>query len=163
MAGKRRPDLGSRRVPRVKLISVLLVTMLSSCALLNQSMNLKDPEVAVTDFAVTDVTMEDVAVNLLLNIKNPNQVALKLDQISYALNFSGNMVTEGIIDKGLTVPAVGEGNITIPLKFKYGSLGNVLSSIMKNTYSKDYELSGTAKFGLFSIPFRKKGEVQFNK
>lgn len=147
----------------MKLLSVLFFLLSSSCAMLNQGMNLKDPEVNVTDFSVTDVTMEDVAVNLLLNVKNPNAVALKLDQISYALNFSGNQVTEGIIDKGLNIPAAGEGNVVIPLKFKYGSFGNVLSSIMKNTYSKDYELIGSAKFGLFSIPFRKKGEVQFNK
>ncbi len=147
----------------MKILILVLALILSSCSTLEKSMHLKDPEVVVTDFAVTDVTMEDVAVNLLLNIKNPNNVALKLDQISYALNFSGNPVTTGIMDKGLNIPAAGEGNLIIPLKFKHSSLGNVLSSIMKNTYSKDYELNGTAKIGIFSIPFSKKGEVQFNK
>ena len=29
--------------------------------------------------------------------------------------------------------------------------------------SKDYEVHGSAKLGLFSIPFSKKGEVEFNK
>lgn len=147
----------------MKYLGLLLILMLSSCAYMNQGLNLKDPEVVVTDFNVTDVGVEDVAVNLLLNIKNPNQVALKLDEVSYALNFSGNSVTEGVFNKGINIPAAGEGKLVIPLKFKYGSVGNILSSIMKNTYSKDYELNGTAKFGIFSIPFRKTGEVQFTK
>jgi LEA14-like dessication related protein len=151
------------RVARVKFVTLFLLAVLSSCAVVNQGLNLKDPEVVVTDFAVTDVSVEDVAVNLLLNIKNPNQVALKLDEVSYALDFSGNSVTEGVFDKGINIPAAGEGNLVIPLKFKYGSLNNILSSIMKNTYSKEYELTGSAKFGVFRIPFRKKGEVQFTK
>ena len=147
----------------MKLAGLLLFFVLSSCAVMNQGLSLKDPEVVVTDFAVTDVSVEDVAVNLLLNIKNPNQVALKLDEVSYALDFSGNSVTEGVFDKGINIPASGEGNLVIPLRFKYGSINNILSSIMKNTYSKEYELTGTAKFGIFKVPFRKKGEVNFTK
>ena len=141
--------------------AVVLALLLSSCATLTQS--LKDPEVKIVDFNVTDVGVEDVAVNVMMNIKNPNNVALKLDQITYSLNFSGNNVTEGVVNKGLEVPASGENTISIPLKFKYGSIGNILSSLMKNTYTKDYELHGTAKMGMFSIPFSKKGEVEFNK
>ena len=145
----------------MKLVAVLLFAVLSSCAYLTQ--DLKDPEVAVTDFTVTDVSVEEVAIDLHLNVKNSNPVALKVDQISYALNFSGKSVTEGIFDKGVNIPAAGENTVLIPLRFKYSSLGNILSSLLKNTYTKDYELSGTAKIGIFSIPFRKKGEVNFNK
>ena len=145
----------------MKLAAVLLFAVLSSCAYLTK--DLKDQEVAVTDFTVTDVSVEDVAIDLHLKVKNPNPVALKVDQISYALTFSGKSVTEGVFDKGVNIPASGENSILIPLRFKYGSLGNILSSLLKNTYTKDYELSGTAKIGIFSIPFRKKGEVNFNK
>ena len=56
------------RVARVKFLSFLLIFVLSSCAVMQEGLNLKDPEVVVTDFVVTDVSVQDVAVNLLLNM-----------------------------------------------------------------------------------------------
>lgn len=153
--------MGPRGSPRVKLIALLFLALLTSCAVMNQQ--LKNPEVTVTDFNVTDVSVEEVAVNLHLNVKNPNPVALKANRINYALSFSGNNVTEGVFDQGINVPASGENTLMIPLKFKYSSLGNLLSSLLKNTYTKDYELTGSADFGFFSIPFKKTGQVEFNK
>ncbi len=146
-------------------LSVLIFVLAginSGCSSLTKDL-LKDPEVKVTDFQVTGVSLEDVSVNLLLNVKNPNPIPVKLDQVQYTLNFSGEKVTEGSLDKGLDIPASGENTVSMPLKFKYSSVGNIISSLLKNTFTKEYELNGTAKMGIFNVPFSKKGEVKFTK
>lgn len=144
------------------LLAVTAAIVLSSCSSLTKDL-LKDPEVKVTDFKVTNVTLEDVAISVQMNIKNPNPIPLKLDQVTYALKFSGEQVTEGVFDQGVNIPASGENSVTVPLKFKYSSVGNLISSLFKNTFTKEYELNGAAKLGIFSIPFNQKGEVKFNK
>jgi LEA14-like dessication related protein len=147
----------------VKLVLALTASLvLSSCASLTQDL-LKDPEVKVIDFKLTNVTLEDVSVAVKMNIKNPNAIPLKLDEVSYSLKFSGNDVTEGNFKEGVNIPASGQNDVTVPLKFKYSSVSNVISSLFNNTFSKDYEIAGTAKLGIFLIPFNKKGEVKFTK
>ncbi len=120
---------------------------------------LKDPEVKVVDFSIKEVTLSDISIDVKVNVKNPNAVALNLDQLSYDLSFSGEHVTEGTLKQGMKVPASGANDILVPVKFKYKSLGNLLSGLMGKGLSKEYELKGTAMLGIFSIPFSKKGEI----
>jgi LEA14-like dessication related protein len=144
------------------LLSVLAVVVFSSCANMTQGL-LKDPEVSILDFKLSGITSEDVSMDLQLNVKNPNPIPLALDEVTYSLNFSGEKVTEGTFNKGVNIPAIGEGKVTIPLKFKFNSVGNLLSGFINRKFTKEYELSGAAKVGLFSIPFIKKGEVNLAK
>ncbi|MEQ1723715.1 MAG: LEA type 2 family protein [Pseudobdellovibrio sp.] len=106
-------------------LALTLSLLLSSCAYLTKDL-LKDPEVNVIDFKVTNVTLEDVSVAVKMNIKNPNAIPLKLDEVSYALKFSGNDVTEGNFKDGVSIPASGQNDVTVPLKFKYSSVGSVI-------------------------------------
>lgn len=147
---------------KIFLAFLTAVLALTSCSSLTKEI-LKDPEVKVIDFKVTNVTLEDVAIAVQMNIKNPNPVPLKLDEVTYSLKFSGEKVTEGIFEDGVNVPASGENNVTVPFKFKYSSLGNLVTSLFNNTFTREYELDGSAKLGIFSVPFHQKGEVRFNK
>jgi LEA14-like dessication related protein len=143
-------------------IFVVSTVFLFSCASLTEGL-LKDPEVKVVDFTLQDISIEDVALNLKVNVNNPNPIPLNLDQINYELKFSGEKVTEGIFSKGISIPASGSNEVMIPLKFKYSSVGNILAGIFKNSYSREYELSGSAKLGIISVPFTKKGELSLRK
>lgn len=134
---------------------------MSACSTLSGV--LKDPEVKIKEFKLAGITSEGVNIDLGLNVKNPNPVALKLDQVEYALNVSGEKVTEGVFDKGVNIPAGGEGTVYIPLKFQFTSVGNLLSGLINRSFEKDYELTGSAKLGIFSIPFVQKGTIDLNK
>lgn len=139
-----------------------LSTVVVSCAALTKDL-LKDPEVKVLDFAVKKVTMDSVSVDLKLNINNPNPVPLQVSEVGYNLKFSGQNVTEGVFDKGINIPANGANDLVLPLTFKYNAVQSLVSGYLNKTLSREYELSGSAKVGIFSIPFTKKGEVQLNK
>lgn len=146
----------------MKISMVLALLALSSCAGLTGSL-LKDPEVNISNFKLTDITAKDVSIDLVLDVNNPNPIPLNLDSVDYSLNLSGEKVTEGTMSKGVSIPASGKGQVTVPLKFAYNSVGSLLSGIMNRNFKKEYELTGTAKVGLFSIPFTKKGEVNLTK
>ncbi len=145
-----------------KKIFLVFILFISSCAILTKDL-LKDPEVKIVDFAVTNINAESVSVNLKLNVNNPNPVSLKLTQVGYNLKLSGLQVTEGVFDKGVDIPATGANDVIIPLTFKYNAIGSLINSFLKKTITKEYELVGSVNVGFFSIPFNKKGEINFQK
>lgn len=145
----------------LKVILVFSGLLMAACS--TMSGLVKDPEVRVAEFKLAGINSEGVNIDLGVNVKNPNQVPLKLDEIEYALNIAGEKVTEGVFDKGVNIPAMGEGTVFIPLKFNFTSVGNLLSGFMNRSFVKDYELTGSAKLGIFSIPFNQKGTIDLNK
>lgn len=139
---------------------IFVVTVMVSCSSLTKNL-LKDPEVSVVGLNVSEVTGQDALVNVKLNVKNPNPVPLRLGTVTYALTVSGQDVTEGVFKNGIDIPSQGENVVVIPLRFKYNTVGNLVSGILKGTLTKEYELKGSAQMGLFSIPFTQKGELEF--
>ncbi len=146
----------------LKLSMVLALLVFSSCANLTGSL-LKDPEVSITNFKLTDITAKSVSMDLILDVSNPNPIPLNLDSVNYALHLSGEKVSEGTMDQGVKIPALGKGQVTVPVTFAYNSVGSLLSGLMNHSFKKEYELTGSAKVGIFSIPFTKKGEVNLTK
>lgn len=130
----------------------------SGCALLTK--DLKDPEVKFMDLSVTDVSADTVDLNLKLNVKNPNDVDLEVNKITYGLSVSGKPATEGVFAKGAKVAANGQSDLVIPLKFKYSTLGDILKSLLSNNLNREYELKGAVDLGFISIPFTQKGEIK---
>lgn len=143
-------------------VLVLIFGLLTGCESLTKSI-LKDPEVTVMGVDVTDITMSEISLSVNMNVKNPNAIPLRLDRITYQFNISGDTVTEGTMTEGLQVPAVGENNLRLPLKFKFSTISGILQGLMQSSFTKEYELKGSAQLGIFSIPFSKRGEVQLKK
>ena len=164
MAGKRRLNLEACRTALMlkNIFFVSFIAMICSCASLTKEF-LKDPDVQVTNVEVAQVNLQDLTLLVKMKIKNPNAMALSLGKVTYALQFSGQKVTEGFFDKGVEIPAAGEGEVILPLKFSYNSVNSLIEGFMKKSLTKEYELNGTAQFGLFSIPFRQKGELKIEK
>ena len=169
MAGSRRLDLeisrGKAMIKKNNLLKTAVLTAVlffTSCAQLSKDI-LKDPEVKISDLAVANISAESISINLKMNVNNPNPIPLKLGQVGYNLKLSGMQVTEGVFDQGIDIPANGANDVVIPLTFKYNAVESIVNSFLKKTMAKDYEFSGSAKVGFFSIPFNKKGEINLKK
>ncbi len=141
------------------LITFFLGAAMLSCSSISSNL-LKDPVVSTKSFTLSSLSVEQISMNLELFVENPNPIPLKLNQVTYNLNFSGEKVTEGTFSDGLNVPAQGTATVNIPLNFKYSAIGTLITGIFNKSLTKDYELNGAAKFGIFSIPFNKKGEIR---
>lgn len=135
---------------------------LTSCASLTGDL-LKDPEVQVMNVALKGLTMQDAMVDLKLNVKNPNIFALNLSKIKYALQLSGEQLTEGVFEQGANIPANGEASLVVPLKLKFNALNNLYAGFVKKTLTRKYTLSGAVDLGPFSIPFKQDGEINLDQ
>ncbi len=129
-----------------------------SCAHLTK--NLKDPEIKFVDLSVSDFSADTVALDLKLNVKNPNDVDLEVNKITYGLLVSGKPATEGVFAKGTKIRAKGQADLVIPLKFKYATLGDILKSLVSQNLNKEYQLNGAVDLGFVSIPFTKTGAIK---
>lgn len=141
---------------------LLLVGMLSGCESLTKNF-LKDPEVKIIDVKITDISLSEISVAVKLNVINPNGIPLNLDKVNYELNISGETVTEGTFTEGMQIPASGQNDLSIPLKFRLKSVGNILSGLMNRSFTKEYELKGNVQLGIFTLPFSKRGEINLNQ
>lgn len=137
-----------------------LVFAISGCASLTGKI-LKDPEVFLNGVEVTDFSVKSISLNLRLIVRNPNSIPLKLNQINYSLKVANQLVSEGLFENGINVPAQGEGEVVVPLKLKFQTLGAIFDGLVSRSLNRDYEVKGSANIGIFSIPFSKKGEIKF--
>lgn len=143
----------------MKTVWVIVGTMFFiSCSSL-----MKDPQVNITHVDVADISSQDITLNLNINIINPNGIPISLKKVNYALNMSGKKVTEGIFDQAVKIPANGQSDVVVPVKFKFNSFGDLVAGFLNKSASKEYELTGTADLGIISVPFTKKGEIDIHK
>lgn len=143
----------------IQFIVSIIFLLSTACASLTREL-LKDPTVTVKSVKVSKFSMKDISVDLEMMVENPNAIPLSLDQISYVLNFSGEKVTSGTFDKGIEIPANGANTIVVPLNFNFEDLGNLLVNALNKSLSKEYDLSGTVKLGILSVPYSKKGTLK---
>lgn len=146
------------RIKQLLLFFIVSVFALG-CGSLTQNL-LKDPTVSINTLNVTNISLKDLSLELEIDVTNPNPIPITLSQINYQLKFSGEPVTSGVFEKGIDIPANGSNKVIVPFTFTYNALGTLISNMLQKTIKRDYELTGTTKLGIFSIPFAKKGELK---
>lgn len=149
--------LGGLMLRQVALM-VIFGMLMTGCMLLRKP---ESPKVTLTNVDVSHASLTGATLNFHFHIENPNDYALSLDQIEYALALDGKPFTSGVFDKKLKVEGKGILDVPLPIQVEYK---NVLASIAGFLRRKqtDYALEGSAKIGLFKIPFGKKGEVKMS-
>lgn len=99
-----------RLVARCLLLSVVLV--LVGCAAL-QMQTAEAPRVSISRLALTDLSLFEQRFALTLRLENPNEFALPISGFDYALELDGETFATGVSDRAVTVPALGEGEVTL--------------------------------------------------
>lgn len=145
-----------KNVSRILGLS-LVALLLSACATLKEV--IKEPEVAVEDMQIKAVSLSDMQLDFILGVKNPNPVGISLSGLSYKFDVDGKSLFSGDSREKLKVGANDSGRLTLPLTLNYEQiLGGVEGLLQRDTIA--YDLSGKLNFGLFSIPYSKRGEIK---
>lgn len=138
---------------------VLFFLMFCSCATIPK--DLKQPDVALQKVDVNPASFEDLNMIFHFLVHNPNPVPLAVDQVKYNLKINGKPLTEGILDQGLKVGANSSVEVPLPIALKSSQLFSSVSQFLQQGSSK-YQINGSVKVGLFSIPFNQNGEVHLS-
>lgn len=122
----------------------------------------KEPKVQLESVQFKGADNGSAIIAVALEIQNPNSVALEVDAIDYELEVEGKALAKGKIDKPSSVPANGKAILEVPVRVKYGDLfASALAFLQPG--ARKYKIKGSAKLGLFRIPFEKAGEVTLGK
>ncbi len=143
-----------------KLILVLFCAFaFVGCASITK---VKEPKVSLASLKIQDPDSNGATLVFGVQVENPNNVPLEVDEVIYDLEVSGKSLTSGKLDKGARVGALATEVIDVPISVKYTDLFNSLLQLFKDQKSP-YRIKGSAKMGFFNIPFDKSGELKFEK
>ncbi|MCB0347634.1 MAG: LEA type 2 family protein [Bdellovibrionales bacterium] len=141
---------------------LLAVTILSVIGCSVVTVLSEKPEVEVVGVSLKNMSFSGGTIEVECNIKNPNKNSIKLDSIGYKMSINENPIATGSMNDGVKLDGLEEKTVSIPIEFSYKDVANGISSILKKQ-KLNYDLSGSAKVGMFTIPFSKKGELESKK
>lgn len=146
---------GRNRILSVCVLLPAVFAMLSGCAALRLS-NAEAPSVAVSNVALGDFSLAEQALEVTLEVSNPNAFSLPVDGIDYALQVDGETLADGATNESFTLPANGRETVTLSVT------GDVLKGLARyqswrqsDRNAVDYVLSGSLRLvGVpVSLPF----------
>ena len=71
------------------------------------------PQVRVVDLRLLESSLFEQRFEIDLSIGNPNDFALPLDGLSFALEVNGSPFASGLSDQRVTIPRLGEGRVSV--------------------------------------------------
>ena len=148
--------MSNRILTGVYLVTVLV--LLSACAGL--PLQPKTPEISLTGIKVEKLGLDEQRFRIQLHLRNPNNFALPVRGLDYALQLNGQKFAEGASTRPITVPALGESELELSVA---GRLQSALPQILAlgTGSSLNYSLSGNVSLSDFplKIPFSKDGKI----
>ncbi len=146
---------------RTKIVLVLsiFIVFTQGCASLDQRLNPIQPRVLVDAIEIEDASLSGLTALLTLNVENPNNFALNARGLDYTMSLAGTGILSGESTSNMSVPALGNGKIEVPVRISYASLLEVIPKIFE-TGVADYNFSGSIHTRLFNIPFTKTDKLK---
>ncbi len=149
----------------VLLISglILILMQLFGCAALQQIANIQKPTVDVQNMRLTGMSFDALDLAFDLKITNPNALSATMAGFDYDFQIGDASFLKGTQDKQLTLQAMGESTLEIPLTLNFKDLYNTFQAL-KNQDSSAYNLVCGLSFnlpvlGVTRIPVSKSGNL----
>ncbi len=146
--------------PLCKILAVSLMAMSAACSTL--LFDIRQPEITISSFRVMPSHGSALNFEIMLHIKNPNPVTLKLNGISYSASIEGHRIITGTADALGSVEANGEGEYPILARANLVSGAALLVDLLKDPKELvSYEFAATIDIGglMPDIRIRKRGEL----
>ncbi|MET0067298.1 MAG: LEA type 2 family protein [Candidatus Thiodiazotropha sp.] len=123
------------------------------------------PELSLRSLDVQRITLSGARLLLQLEVDNPNDFSLLLDQLDYRLKLNGYNAGGGLTDQVIRVDKSGKGTLTLPLDLDFAQAGQGLYSALLSQRIR-YDLSGSMQASgdnpvlkSFRIPLNNQGRV----
>jgi LEA14-like dessication related protein len=146
---------------RLAALALLLVTV-SGCATLAPRMSVIPPEVRIADLEMLESNIFEQRFRVTLRVVNPNDFALPLDGVRFALDLNDRPFARGVGSHGITVPRLGDATVTVDASTStFDILRQVLNASGRETLT--YALNGTvflAGHGRREVDFDQKGTLE---
>jgi LEA14-like dessication related protein len=146
---------------RIALLSTLIVSV--AAAGCYSALNLVNPEYAIRDVqprvqVAIPFSASIVELDFDIEIRNPNSVGLRVDQIDFDLLLNSQRVLSGISNQNVRIPANGIGMVELRTRFGYDNAQTFFREAIDWVQGgrANYELRGTVHYntpiGRMSFP-----------
>lgn len=143
------------------LIAAWFTMGMSACSSLVSKV-LTEPKVTFHSVQVRDAAADGATAVIGLEVENPNGISLTVDQLDYTLELGGHQIAKAELSKVATVAAREKTRVEIPVPFKYAAVfTSIFDLVSKGTAA--YRVTGSARIGLFRLPFDHIGEVKLRQ
>ncbi len=123
---------------------------------------IKEPKVKLANLRLENTDAVGATLVFGIQVENPNNVALSVDEVIYDLEVAGKSLSSGKLSDGAKVAANETAIIEVPIAVKYTDLFSSVMQLLKSQ-STPYHIKGSARMGLFKLPFDKQGELKIEK
>jgi len=144
------------------ILFLVFAGLLSACASINPYT--EAPRVSLASIEPRDMTLLEQRYGISLRIMNPNDAALQIEGLSYALEINEREFAYGVSRQSVEIPAFGEALLDVEV---VSNLLNVMQQIQEMSgESRDsltYRLTGKISLAnsLGSLPFDYSGELSY--
>ena len=152
---------------RARLLLVhLALVLLAACGSLPPA-NLLPPDVAVSNLALTDIGLDRLRFQVLLETRNPNAVDVPLTNVRLDLTVFDVALAHGtVVERQVTLPAGGSLQVPVEFTVPTSRLLDVLDRFRNGNWGNfSYRLAGNANWGNtpFGVPFERSGNLDILK
>lgn len=143
-----------RLFPLFFLLPCLVLTLsTTSCSTMGGAVAnmIPKPEVAYKGVRLGSLSTKALEVVLDLDVTNKLGLPLSLAGFDYDLQVQGNSLLKNEVNEGISVPAMGTGTVSLPLKIPFGDLYNVYDSLA-GAKEFDYSVGGGVKVSVPGMP-----------
>ncbi|MBN2366483.1 MAG: LEA type 2 family protein [Calditrichaeota bacterium] len=131
---------------------------------------LKWPSIQVASLDVQRFNLTGAALNLKLQLENPNSLNLLLNKLNYNFKVNGNSWISGETSETKTVSSNNETSIDIPFQLDFLKMGQTVYQMISGGKEIQYDLTGNMNLGSTykllegsSMPFNKQGTIKIQK
>lgn len=134
-------------------ISAGLALLLSGCGAVRQVLNIENPRYSIREIRprvdiALPLSASTLDVDFAIEVDNPNDVGLNLDEIDFNLFINDARVLDSISDQNIRIPANGRGDVRLHTSIGYDnlrSLWNEVVGISRGQRAR-YEIRGNAYY-----------------
>ena len=142
---------------------IFIIAQLLGCAALQQIANIQEPKLDVQNVRFTGMSFDAIDLAFDIKIKNPNPLSATLAGFDYDFQIDNSSFLKGQQNKQLTIQAMGESSIEIPISLNFKELYSTFQAL-KSQDSSAYKLLCGLSFNLpvlgpTRIPISKSGNL----
>ncbi|MCC7196345.1 MAG: LEA type 2 family protein [Gemmatimonadaceae bacterium] len=144
------------------MVVLAAATLAAACASLARQA-FRTPTVELQDVKIRALGLEGGALDLVLDVYNPNEYRIDVTRLTYTLLADSSQVATGAVTKRVTLDNRAHNGVTLPVTFTFKELLNV-AQVMLKTGAVNYTVKGDvvvdSPFGSVTRPYEGKARVE---
>jgi len=140
--------------------AVVAATLLTGCATLGRQV-FEQPVVTFKDVSVRGIGLQGGALDVVLNVYNPNRFALDATRLTYQVMVDSVPLGTGALDQRFVVQRGDSATVRLPVQFTFAGLGAVGQQLLRSgavNYRVLGDVTVSTPLGNFTRPFDRTGQ-----